>query len=84
MKALRSKIVPKENIPKLEMDACITKEKDLPFPIVHYPSRFGSFFGFQETNKSPICFCSCQRKGLEVYLLNEEINCGHHGFVKKN
>jgi len=71
---IRSKIVPKEAVPALESDGCVTYEGELPYPIVHYPSRFGSFFGFQETENGPVCYCSCQRKGLEIYLLNEEFH----------
>lgn len=71
---MRSKIVPKEAVPPLELDGCITYEEELPYPIVHYPSRFGSFFGFQENENTPVCYCSCQRKGLEIYLLKEEFS----------
>lgn len=71
---MRSKIVPKEAIPTLEIDGCITYEESLPFPIVHYPSRYGAFFGFQENENSPVFYCSCQKKGMEIYLLNEEFN----------
>ncbi|MFT4413374.1 hypothetical protein ACLM5H_05895 [Fredinandcohnia humi] len=71
---MRSRIVPKESVPTLESDGCVTYEEELPYPIVHYPSRFGSFFGFQENENSPVCYCTCQQKGLEIYLLNEEFN----------
>lgn len=79
---MRSKIVPKEAVPTLETDGCITYEEGLPFPIVHYPSSWCSFFGFQETEDSPVCYCSCQRKGLEIYLLNEEF--GRFGEIPKS
>ncbi|MDQ0414985.1 hypothetical protein [Mesobacillus stamsii] len=71
---MKSKIVPKEAIPQLESDEVISHETNLPYPIVHYPSRFGSFFGFQETQDSPVYYCSCQKTGLEVYLMNDEFN----------
>lgn len=71
---MRSKIIPKEAIPTLDADECITSEPSLPFTIVHYPSRFGLFFGFQENEESPVYYCSCQKNGMEVYLLNEEFN----------
>ncbi|WP_245796270.1 hypothetical protein [Domibacillus antri] len=74
MNNIRSKIVPKEAVPTLELDGCVTYEEELPYPIVHYPSRFGSFFGFQENENTPVCNCKCQQKGLEIYLLNEEFN----------
>ncbi len=77
MNNIRSKIVPKETVPTLESDGCITFEENLPYPFVHYPSRFGSFLGFQENEKTPIYFCSCQGKGLEIYLFNQEFKFGH-------
>ncbi|OIK04413.1 hypothetical protein [Bacillus sp. MUM 13] len=72
MANLHSKIVPKDKIEALKSNDCITYEEELPFPIVHYPSRIGAFFGFQEYENSPISYCSCQRDGLVVYLNNEE------------
>ncbi|MGG2091264.1 hypothetical protein AB1283_00675 [Bacillus sp. S13(2024)] len=67
---MKSKIVPKEPIPALKTDGCIAYEKELPFPYVHYPSRFGVFFGFQEHKNGSLYHCSCQQKGIELYLMN--------------
>ncbi|MGE6593384.1 hypothetical protein ACQKFU_28320 [Bacillus mycoides] len=65
---MKSKIVPKEPIATLETDGCITYEEELPFPYVHYPSRFGVFFGFQENRNGSLYHCSCQQRGIDLYL----------------
>lgn len=67
---MRSKIIPKEELPDLEKDGCVNYEEGLPYPYVHYPAQLGSFYGFQEAPNSPVFFCSCQRKGLKTYLEN--------------
>lgn len=70
---MRIQIVPKEPIAFLEEDGCIAHEQNLPFPYVHYPSGFsGAFFGFQKEEKGSVFHCSCQKKGLEVYLKNQQ------------
>jgi hypothetical protein len=71
---MRSKVVPKEKVLPLESSDCIIYEKDLPFPYVHYPSgRWrGAFFAFQERMNSPLFYCSCQEKGIKVYLQSRE------------
>ncbi|MEH7114566.1 hypothetical protein V7124_19700 [Neobacillus niacini] len=71
---MKTHIVPNEAIPPLTSNEVISYEPNLPYPIVHYPSRFGSFFGFQESQDNPVFYCSCQKSGLEVYLLTDEFN----------
>lgn len=40
--------------------------ESLPFPIVIYPSGgAGAFFGFRETEHSPIVLCACAREAVE-------------------
>lgn len=68
---MRSNIVPKNDLPLLNGEGNISLEEDMPYPYVHYPQRFGSFFAFQKTKKSDLFHCSCQKKGMEVYFLHE-------------
>ena len=42
--------------------------ENLPLPIVLYPGHYGSFFGFQEKEGSPIVFCSCAKESIENYI----------------
>ena len=71
---MSSKIVPRGNVLTLENNNFIIYEKDLPFPYVHYPSGSwrGAFFAFQETRNGSLFYCSCQKKGIEVYLRSRE------------
>jgi len=48
-------------------DYTVAKE-NLPLPFVHYPGFYGAFFGFAETEKSIISFCSCTKVAIENYL----------------
>ncbi|MBL4952040.1 hypothetical protein JK635_07430 [Neobacillus sp. YIM B02564] len=67
-----SNIIPEKEVPSLENGKTIVYEEELPFPYVHYPSNYGgrgAFFAFQQTEDSPLFHCSCQKKGIEVYLL---------------
>lgn len=66
-----SNIIPKKEVPTLGTRQSISYEEELPFPYVHYPSNYwegGAFFAFQETEDGPLFYCSCQKKGIEVYL----------------
>lgn len=45
----------------------ITME-DLPYPIVYYPSHYGAFFSFSKDIDEEICFCECEREGIENYI----------------
>ena len=42
--------------------------ENLPLPIVLYPGFYGAFFGFQQTEDSPIILCSCAKEAIENYL----------------
>lgn len=42
--------------------------EDLPLPRVLYPGHYGTFFGFQATENSPIYLCACMFEALENYL----------------
>jgi hypothetical protein len=48
-------------------DYTVVKE-NLPFPIVLYPGFYGAFFGFRESENSPILFCSCAEEAIQNYL----------------
>lgn len=45
----------------------IAKEK-LPFPTVLYPGHYGTFFGFQKDNDSPLTLCSCAKMATINYI----------------
>jgi hypothetical protein len=67
---MRSDVVPKGAVPDLTEDGVVVFEEKLPFPYVNYPSHsiFDIYHGFQEHENSPLYFCSCQKKSLQVYL----------------
>jgi len=48
-------------------DNTIDRE-NLPLPIVLYPGFYGAFFGFRQTEVSPIILCSCAKEAIENYL----------------
>ena len=47
--------------------SCCIKE-DLPYPYVHYPSHYGTFFTFSEAEDSQQYFCSCSQQAISNYL----------------
>lgn len=49
-------------------DFTIVTER-LPFPIVYYPGFYGAFFGFAESQDSPLYICSCSKRAIEIYIL---------------
>lgn len=49
------------------LDRTIAHEK-LPFPIVHYPGHYGTFFGFQHIDNGTIYLCSCAKEAVENYI----------------
>lgn len=53
--------------PVAYQDGTVTVES-LPLPRVLYPGHYGSFFGFQNAEKSPIYLCSCSYEAIENYL----------------
>lgn len=46
----------------------IVSEELLPYPIVHYPGFYGTFFAFSKDKISPLALCSCFRAALSNYL----------------
>lgn len=40
----------------------------LPFPIVTYPSHYGTFIGFKRKPGDDLYFCSCAREAIENYV----------------
>lgn len=54
-------------------DNTISKE-NLPFPIVYYPGHYGTFIGFGKDYNSNICFCSCAKESIEVYIKYRRLN----------
>lgn len=52
--------------------------EDLPFPIVYYPSLYGTFFAFSEDINEKIYFCECERIAIENYIkLTKQMPLGH-------
>ena len=50
-------------------------EEDLPFRFVHYPSLYGIFIGFSETESDSPYFCDCCKPSIKNYLeLNDLAN----------
>lgn len=43
--------------------------EDLPLPWVHYPSLYGPFIAFAETQKATPALCECAQQALEHYRL---------------
>lgn len=44
------------------------RNDDLPFPIVKYPSHYGTFIGFKQDPEGELYFCSCAREAIENYV----------------
>jgi hypothetical protein len=40
----------------------------LPYPIVHYPTAYGSIMAFQVNSSAPITLCSCFKPAVQNYL----------------
>ena len=53
--------------PKVALKSPVVKE-DLPFPHVHYPNHYGTFFLFSETIDSQPYFCSCNVKAIQNHF----------------
>ena len=53
--------------PKVALKSPVVKE-DLPFPYVHYPNHYGTFFLFSETPDSKPYFCSCYKKAIQNHF----------------
>jgi hypothetical protein len=49
-------------------------EENLPFPVVLYPSHYGTFFAFKKDDRSKPCFCSCSYEAIENYLKIKSLN----------
>jgi hypothetical protein len=45
-----------------------TSVENLPYPNVFYPGFYGAFFGFQGTEESSICLCTCSQKAIQNYI----------------
>lgn len=43
-------------------------EENLPYPFVHYPGFYGSFFAFRANPSASLVFCSCSRVAIENYV----------------
>jgi|AntRauMinimDraft_4_1070384.scaffolds.fasta_scaffold00121_1 gas vesicle protein len=46
----------------------ITHNEDLPYPVVAYPSHYGTFIGFKRDPDDDLYFCSCAREAIENYV----------------
>jgi len=42
--------------------------EDLPFPIVLYPTHYGTFLAFRKDDESPPTLCSCSAEAIENYV----------------
>lgn len=51
-------------------DGLVARQKKLPYPIVHYPGFYGSFFAFREAEspEAPLTFCLCAKEAIENYI----------------
>ena len=47
-------------------------KEDLPYPYVHYPSHYGTFFTFSEAQDSQQYFCSCSLEAISNYLKHRD------------
>lgn len=45
-----------------------TQNEDLPYPIVTYPSHYGTFIGFKRNPDGDLYFCACAREAIENYV----------------
>jgi len=53
--------------PQVAVESSIQRE-NLPLPFVHYPSLYGTFFGFSETEADMPLLCECALGGVRNYL----------------
>lgn len=62
----RSHKLPKTGkLPQISMG--LTVKEALPFPIVHYPSHYGTFIAFSKEINSNAYLCSCTRPAVENF-----------------
>jgi len=45
-----------------------TAHEDLPFPIVHYPGHYGTFFAFQSREDEQLTICACAKEAVSNYI----------------
>lgn len=48
------------------------QEDHLPFPVVHYPNHYGTFFAFSESNSSSVSLCACSEDAVHNLLRLKE------------
>ena len=58
-------------------DGTITKES-LPFPIVHYPGHYGTFFAFQKEESTDFTFCTCSLEAISNYIKLRSVDPQHN------
>jgi hypothetical protein len=58
----------KDSLKEIAFRDHTSAHEDLPLPIVLYPGHYGTFFGFRQTEDSPIVLCSCAKEAIESYL----------------
>ncbi len=67
MKSRANKKTPKKvRLPPVSLG--ITVREDLPFPVVHYPSHYGTFIAFAKDEQSRAYLCLCARSAVENYI----------------
>lgn len=55
----------------------VTREEELPFPVVHYPNHYGAFIAFAPDEDTDPSYCACARSALEnLARLNSEYPLG--------
>ena len=73
MKKRRKKIIKQV----ASQDGIVSTEQ-LTYPIVHYPGFYGAFFAFQESESTPLYFCSCSYEAIKNYISTR------NGYTAKN
>jgi len=49
-------------------DGIVSRENNLPLPIVYYPGHYGAFIGFGQNENTGIFFCSCAKEAIKNYI----------------
>lgn len=56
------------SVTAVALDSPVQRER-LPFPFVHYPNHYGTFFAFSEAIDGAIALCDCAGPAVRNYLL---------------
>lgn len=59
------------SLPSVSLGGVVREE--LPFPFVHYPGHYGTFFAFSETGSGTPFLCECSKTAIRNYVALKQL-----------